>query len=64
LGLPVTFWLFAVVCIAGTIFTAVLVPETKGKTLEEIQLQLRGKKKSEKKLQPVIKVSTSRPKST
>jgi SP family facilitated glucose transporter-like MFS transporter 8 len=47
LGLPVTFWLFAVMCIAGTIFNAVLVPEMKGKALEEIQLQLNGKKNSE-----------------
>jgi hypothetical protein len=54
LGLPVTFWLFAVMCIAGRTFTAVLVPETKGKALEEIQLQLSGKKNSEKELEPVV----------
>jgi hypothetical protein len=39
LGLPVTFWQFAVMCIAGRVYTDVLVPETKGKALEEIQLQ-------------------------
>jgi SP family facilitated glucose transporter-like MFS transporter 8 len=59
LGSPVTFWLFAVMCIVGTIFTAVLVPETKGKTLEEIQLQLSGLQKFGRELQPVVKGSTS-----
>lgn len=44
LGSPVTFWVFAAISVAGTIFTAVLVPETKGKDLEEIQLELSGKK--------------------
>jgi len=62
LGSPVTFWLFAVMCIAGTIFTAVLVPETKGKALEEIQLQLSGKTNSERELDPVVIGSTSRAK--
>jgi hypothetical protein len=46
-------------CIAGTIFTAVLVPETKGKALKEIQLQLSGKKNSERELEPVVIGSTS-----
>ena len=64
LGLPATFWLFAVMCIAGTIFTAVLVPETKGKDLEEIHLQLGGKKNPETELVPVVTGSTSRTKPT
>ena len=64
LGSPVTFWLFAVMCIAGTIFTAVLVPETKGKALEEIQLQLSGKTNSERELEPVVIGSTSLTKPT
>lgn len=64
LGSPVTFWLFAVMCIAGTIFTAVLVPETKGKDLEEIQLQLSGKKNSERELEPVVNGSMSQTKPT
>lgn len=64
LGAPVTFWIFAVMCIAGTIFTAVLVPETKGKSLEEIQLQLSGKNNSERELESVVLGSTSRTKPT
>jgi sugar porter (SP) family MFS transporter len=30
------FWLFALICLAAFVFSLVLVPETKGKTLEEI----------------------------
>ncbi len=32
-----TFWIFAVVCVAAFIFCYALVPETKGKSLEEIE---------------------------
>lgn len=36
-GTPaMAFWIFAVVCIAAFVFCLVLVPETKGRTLEEI----------------------------
>lgn len=63
LGSPITFWLFAVMCIAGTVFTAVLVPETKGKDLEEIQLELSGKKKrkSERELEDELDESNAKP---
>ncbi|XP_022074430.1 solute carrier family 2, facilitated glucose transporter member 8 [Acanthochromis polyacanthus] len=37
-----TFWLFASVCTANIVFTAVFVPETKGKTLEQIEATFRG----------------------
>lgn len=60
LGSPITFWLFAVMCITGTVFTAVLVPETKGKDLEEIQLELSGKK-SERELEDVVDESNAKP---
>ncbi|XP_041349242.1 proton myo-inositol cotransporter-like [Gigantopelta aegis] len=33
-----TFWLFACICLVGMIFTLIFVPETKNKTLEEVQL--------------------------
>lgn len=36
-GRPGTFWLFAVLAVATWIFTWFLVPETKGKTLEQIE---------------------------
>lgn len=32
-----TFWFFGAVCIAGVIFVIIFVPETKGKTIEEMQ---------------------------
>ena len=32
-----TFWLYGAVCVLGTIFTAIFVPETRGKTIEEIR---------------------------
>jgi len=34
------FWLFAGVCLAGVAFVLVYVPETKGKSLEEIEAEL------------------------
>ncbi|KOC60547.1 Facilitated trehalose transporter Tret1 [Habropoda laboriosa] len=42
IGVGETFWLFSVVCAIGTVFVYLLVPETKGKTLEEIQRELNG----------------------
>jgi hypothetical protein len=32
-----TFWLYAGICAAGLLFIQLKVPETKGKTLEEIE---------------------------
>jgi MFS family permease len=61
LGSPVTFWLFAVMCVAATIFTAILVPETKGKDLQDIQAELRGKK-SDTELETVVDGSLSQTK--
>jgi sugar porter (SP) family MFS transporter len=37
IGKPATFWLYAALCVAAIVFTAIFVPETKGKTLEEIE---------------------------
>jgi SP family facilitated glucose transporter-like MFS transporter 8 len=42
LGEHTTFWIFAVICGIATVFIFYLVPETKGKTLTEIQSILRG----------------------
>ena len=41
LGKPATFWLYGVVSVAAWIFAFFLVPETKGKSLEEIEEQWR-----------------------
>jgi len=42
LGEDWTFWLFAIICGIATMFIYFLVPETKGKTLSEIQRILNG----------------------
>lgn len=44
-GMHVPFFTFAVCCIIGLVFIYFCVPETKGKTLEDIQCELRGDKK-------------------
>jgi facilitated trehalose transporter len=36
------YWLFAIICAAGTVFVFIFVPETKGKSLEEIQRHFGG----------------------
>ncbi|XP_046827175.1 facilitated trehalose transporter Tret1-like [Vespa crabro] len=35
-----TFWLFSLICAVGVVFVLFFVPETKGKTLEQIQREL------------------------
>ncbi|XP_056147927.1 solute carrier family 2, facilitated glucose transporter member 8 [Lampris incognitus] len=37
-----TFWMFAVACALNVVFALIFVPETKGKTLEQIQANFRG----------------------
>jgi SP family facilitated glucose transporter-like MFS transporter 8 len=41
-GIDTTFWIFAVMSAIGTAFVFSVVPETKGKTLHEIQRELGG----------------------
>jgi sugar porter (SP) family MFS transporter len=38
-----TFWLYSVICLSGFLFILMKLPETKGKSLEEIENQLKGK---------------------
>jgi sugar porter (SP) family MFS transporter len=40
LGAAKTFWLYSAICAAGFIFIFLRVPETKGKTLEQIEAEL------------------------
>ena len=40
LGSYGTFWLYGIVCVLGYIFVFKYLPETKGKTLEEIEREL------------------------
>jgi len=44
LGKAAVFWLYAVVCVAGIIFTFMFVPETKGISLEKIESYLKSGK--------------------
>lgn len=44
IGIGQTFWGFAVLSVIGTIFTFVFVPETKGRTISDIQRLLNGDK--------------------
>jgi len=41
LGPSLTFWVYALLAIASWLFSYYLVPETKGRTLEEIELSFR-----------------------
>ncbi len=40
LGPADTFWLYSAICAAGFVFILLRVPETKGKTLEQIEMEL------------------------
>ena len=40
LGSAGTFWLYAAICVAGFIFVRLKLPETKGKSLEDIEREL------------------------
>lgn len=40
LGSAKTFWLYAAICVAGLVFIFLRLPETKGKTLEELERDL------------------------
>lgn len=39
-----TFWVFSAFCVLGTLFVFFFVPETKGRSLVEIQRMLAGEK--------------------
>lgn len=47
IGLHFTFWMYGVFCLFALLFTVFLLPETEGKTLQEIQDMLQGRTKSE-----------------
>lgn len=40
LGASGTFWLYGMICLAGFVVIKIFVPETKGKSLEDIELEL------------------------
>ena len=43
LGVAGTFWTYAMVCLAGAIFLIIRLPETKGRTLEQLEADLRNR---------------------
>ena len=43
IGLSGTFWFYGAVCAAGALFTLIFVPETRNKTIEEIQDHFRSR---------------------
>jgi hypothetical protein len=43
IGNAKTFWIYAACSLAGLVFVVLAVPETKGKTLEEIEAHFEGK---------------------
>lgn len=46
IGIGQTFWIFAGLSVIGTIFTFLVVPETKGKSMTDIQKILSGEEKA------------------
>jgi MFS family permease len=42
LGISTTFWIYAGICVAGTLGIMLFLPETKGKSLEQIERELIG----------------------
>lgn len=44
LGTAICFWIFAAIMVFATVFIVVVVPETKGKSIQEIQDELAGRK--------------------
>ena len=45
IGIGPTFWIYAGFSFIGIFYVLLLVPETKGKSLEEIQIMLKNKQK-------------------
>ena len=42
-GMSGTFWIFGLFCLISVLFVLKLVPETKGKSLEDIELYFLGR---------------------
>ncbi len=60
LGKAATFWLYGAVSIGAWLFAFFLVPETKGKSLEQIEAYWRAGKQSGHYVPPILKAAESR----
>lgn len=47
-GLYLIFWLFAAICIISTVYIAIVVPETRMRSIDEIYAEIGGKKQENK----------------
>jgi len=43
IGLAYTFWMYGAICLLGTVCTMAFVPETRGRSIEDIQEHFRPK---------------------
>jgi SP family galactose:H+ symporter-like MFS transporter len=59
LGQAATFWLYGVISIAAWVFSFLLVPETKGKSLEQIEAHWRAGKHPRELARPMGRTSSS-----
>lgn len=57
IGAHGTFWMFGAICVFAMVFTYIWVPETKGKTLEEIEKKLSGRRSRADQLADIKKLS-------
>lgn len=46
-GQPAAFWMFSILCLLSLLFVVFQLPNTEGKSLQEIQEMISGKKKSD-----------------
>lgn len=53
IGIYGTLWFFAVMCLVGPIVSVMIVPETKGKYLEDIQIQIQ-RRSSRHAMKPLL----------
>lgn len=53
-GNHTTYWMFAVFCLISVLFTIFILPETKGKSLQQIQDELNGVKPTMSEFSPSI----------
>ncbi|XP_026492738.1 facilitated trehalose transporter Tret1-like [Vanessa tameamea] len=51
-----TFWLFGCICFVGLFFVVVCVPETRGKSLEQIENKMTGRKARSRRMSSIVNI--------